>query len=316
MVYFISYGLLLGGGMGFGGIFASQCAVNQWFDRYEPQALTITVLSGALSGVVLPILCQRVVSVSWRLGWTMIVVGSAISLLLTLFVVKNKPSDIGQYPDGIEPEAGEEKVEAIAEAEIPQQAVLVAEAPFYKNKAFYICLANYAARCAIYFAFLGHVTLFMLGKGFSAEESALSVSVMSFASLFGRLIAGFWSIKKFSTAANCFVANILAALSAFTLVTGGAVWAMYLSALYMGFGNGLGYISSPMYVSSRFSKDTYARVLSFISIMVFVAGAVGPTAAGFVATLAGTYVPVFIVLGILALCGSAAMLIPAPERKK
>ena len=100
---YLGFGLVVGGGVCTGAAIASQTAVSRWFLRRRALALSILYSSGALAGYcavkyILPWAMKE--GGSWRAGWWVIVALSTVAGLLALFVVREKPEDMGLQPDG------------------------------------------------------------------------------------------------------------------------------------------------------------------------------------------------------------------------
>ena len=100
---YIAFGLVIGGGVCTGAAIASQTALSRWFVRRRAMAMSILYSSGAIAGLlanqfILPWVTNE--RQSWRSGWWLIACLSGIAVLLALLVVREKPEDVGQLPDG------------------------------------------------------------------------------------------------------------------------------------------------------------------------------------------------------------------------
>lgn len=100
---YLGFGLVVGGGVCTGAAIASQTAVSRWFMRRRAMALSILYSAGAIGGYVavkyvLPWEIQA--GGSWRAGWWVIVVLSGVATLLALFLVRERPEEMGLRPDG------------------------------------------------------------------------------------------------------------------------------------------------------------------------------------------------------------------------
>lgn len=100
---YLGFGLVVGGGVCTGAAIASQTALSRWFMRRRAMALSILYSAGAIGGYfavkyILPWAMQA--GGSWRTGWWVIVVLSGVATLLALFLVRERPEDMGLRPDG------------------------------------------------------------------------------------------------------------------------------------------------------------------------------------------------------------------------
>lgn len=298
------YGVLVGAGMGFAGILTTQCVVNEWFQAKKALALAIAVSAGAIGGFVLPQLCQAISGVRWNLGWIFIAVTCCISILLTLFVMVNRPADIGEVPDG----------RAYHEKHAVEEAAAEAEGPVYKmsrvfrTSAFYLILTNNALRGALYYACVGHIVLFLVGKGVAQTAAVFVISIMSLASLCGRFLAGALTGRFFHARYNCVAANIFCAVAILVLLFGKSPMLLNLGGILMGLGIGVGYIGMPMVTSECYGKENFSAVSGWLSSVNYIMSAVGPLVAGFMAKYTGSYVLTFLIFGALSVLGAVAAL--------
>lgn len=103
----ISFVLIYGIGGGTAFVLSSQLASqtlgNNWFVKHRGTAQSLLQSITVISGVITPILANWLIKANggnWRYGYYMFGITGIIGLILALFIV-NKPSDKGQFPDGI-----------------------------------------------------------------------------------------------------------------------------------------------------------------------------------------------------------------------
>ena len=90
--------------------------VAQWFVNYRGRAMAIMGIGGALSNAAFPTISQQLINMfSWRETYMILGVFVWVLILpLAIFVVRNRPEDIGAYPDGADeiPESERRAAEA------------------------------------------------------------------------------------------------------------------------------------------------------------------------------------------------------------
>jgi MFS family permease len=96
------YGVIVGTGMSLGGMLAMMTVINNWFILKRSLALAVSMSSMGLSGFVIsPLLMRTILSIGWRP--TCRIVAAVVFVLCVLvpgLLLKNKPGDLGQVPDG------------------------------------------------------------------------------------------------------------------------------------------------------------------------------------------------------------------------
>jgi MFS family permease len=100
---YVGYGLLMGLGGSFGGLIPSTTIANNWFRKKVPVAMGIIVGSTGVGGLVFaPVTMILINHVGWRQTY---LVFSAVILVLGVIIpsiiIRNRPEDLGQAPDGI-----------------------------------------------------------------------------------------------------------------------------------------------------------------------------------------------------------------------
>src|SRR5206468_4607509 len=85
-----------------------QIIISTWYRRKRGQAMGVAYIGGALAGAIGNKLAPRLVSVmSYRSAIQVLGLLLLLAWPLALFVLKDRPEDLGQYPDGDEgPTAG------------------------------------------------------------------------------------------------------------------------------------------------------------------------------------------------------------------
>ena len=93
---------LIGLGQGFGLYIATTTIANNWFMRRRSLAVSLVVVLGGLGGFAGPSLIGMLIpSIGWRLTWVCL---GGILLVLSVVIggllIRNRPEDLGQLPDG------------------------------------------------------------------------------------------------------------------------------------------------------------------------------------------------------------------------
>jgi MFS family permease len=105
--------------------------VAQWFVRYRGRAMAIMGIGGALSNAAFPTISQQLINMfGWRETYMILGVFVWVLILpLAIFVVRNRPEDRGEYPDGADelPEA-ERKA---AQSSAPPESAGALRTPFF-----------------------------------------------------------------------------------------------------------------------------------------------------------------------------------------
>ena len=302
--FILFYGVMVGAGMGFAGILTTQCTVNEWFAQKKAMAIALAVSAGGVGGFVLPLVCQAISDVRWNLGWLFIGATCCISVILSVFVMKNRPADVGEVPDGRAYAEKHAAVHGTAEA-----GPVYSLGKVFRTSAIWLVVVGSALRNVLYYATVGHIVLYLVGNGIPNVQAVATISVMSMASLIGRFVAGFITGKVLSARMEGVLSNLFCTAAIVLLVfCGQSLLLMNLGGALMGLGLGMGYISQPLVTTECYGKENFSAISGWTSILSYVAAAVGPLVAGLAAKATGSYVTIYLVFGALCAVGGLIML--------
>ena len=89
--------------------------VGEWFEKKRGRATALAGFGSAFSVMTIPLLNSWLIThYGWQTGWVFHAVTVAICLILPgIFIVRNRPEDLGLHPDGIDPAEEPEPEEAL-----------------------------------------------------------------------------------------------------------------------------------------------------------------------------------------------------------
>jgi MFS family permease len=183
----IVFGVIIGLGTSAGGMLPTQSVMARWFVRRKAAAISLLLTGAGTGGIIAPLLLNRVISFAggnWRVGWLLVSGLCLMTTLLALFFVKERPSDLGQVPDGrldrgtasVEAKRGEGVYRTTRDWTFPE----VLRSPVL----WLLLVANLGYSFGVP-AFLSHGIVHLRDLGHSPAEAASSFSVMAFSSLIG-----------------------------------------------------------------------------------------------------------------------------------
>jgi MFS family permease len=317
--YLIVFGIVVGTGVSMGSVIPIQSGVTFWFKKRKALATSIVLSAAGIGGIVAAPLLNKVISASnnnWKLGWMVVAATSLLAAAISSIAVRNKPEDMGQFPDGISPETdynNPSDTDSSIPGKIYQSTQSWNIADALKTKSLWLITLASIAFLMPYVTCVAHGVVYLQGVGYPQDLSALSVGLLVFFSIIGRIIGGvfgdriepriIWSI------ALCFVVTgmIILAKSA----TLGPV-SIYFYAIFMGTGMGAAYVCMATIVGNYFGAQAFASIMGTIFPIIFLAAALGPFLAGFIYDNQGSYDNAFIGLTALAFIGAITVLIAKP----
>lgn len=184
-----SFGLLVGTGVATGAALASQAGLARWFVRRRALALSILYSAGGIGGFVAAPLLNRLIESTgnWRSGWWLLAALSSLAAVLALLLVRERPEDLGQLPDGgAVPVAG-------AMAPVDARPTFITRHDWSFREAvhhptFWVILVSLAGGSGGYTLFLAHGIVHLQDLGHSREVGAWAVSTLTITGLLAKVV--------------------------------------------------------------------------------------------------------------------------------
>ena len=241
-----------------------QIIISNWFKEKRGRAMGITYVGvaiiGSIGNKVGPYLASKMpyTEALQYMGFVLL-----IAWPIALFVIKDKPEDIGQFPDGKDHPP---VVEAGAVNPVKSQTF----GELLRQPAFWFLLVGSAASIGSIAAVNFHMKFVFEEQGFTSQAARNEIwSTASFwvlwASIAGRLLAGYLAdrySKKLVMLATYLVVAL--AIPSLFLVTPGSVHFVYLFALVFGFAMGADYMLIPLMAADQFGLASLPRAMSAI----------------------------------------------------
>ena len=311
------YGVMIGLGAMTGGVLVSQTAINRWFNRYKGLAITLVHTGGTFGGFVAARSLDKVIRVSgdnWRAGWWLIAANSVICTLLALVFVRERPADLGQFPDGATEAAALSSQRAAKERvhKTDEDWTLV---DALRTPAIWLILISLLGFSAGYPLYIAHGNAHLRDLGYTPAQAASSISIMLLSALFGTLFFAAVADRieprlVWAAGSIVFAAGMLLAMRA------SGDFGLYLYAILLGTSFGVCFSAMMVLPANYYGVKGYPPVVSFMMVIGTTAGAVGATLAGMVFDHFHSYSPVFYFVAALSLVSALALLIMKPARKR
>jgi sugar phosphate permease len=194
---------------------------------------------------------------NWRAGWWLIGGMSLISLLVAALFVREKPSDVGQFPDGGTSAGGSEKQRS-SRVHITSEEWAFAEV--LRSKTFWLLLFGSVGMSGGFTQAMAHAVVHLQDLGSTSEVAAKSFSYLVVSTLIGKLMLGVFGDRidpryLWAIAVSVFGIGLMVLLDAATPLK------LYFYAVCIGFGFGGGLVCMMTVMSNYFGSKAYASVI-------------------------------------------------------
>jgi len=288
----------------------------RWFIRKRGRAIGVIFLWGAIGGLVFTMLAAQMIDhFGMKTAWITIgLVVFGVSLAPCLFLVVERPEEMGLLPDNEEPPRDEESLEqpmAITSSS-DDDSWSLAEA--MKTKAFWILFFMGMAMFCVNTGTNVHIGAYYRDQGLTLTFAAVAISFSWLVSAFGSVVWG-WVLEKMQARlAYSTVFVILGVSTLYLLTVDSPAEALVAAALIGSVSSGSNVIISILY-ADYYGRNSLGRIRGVSETGVLLGQAVGPLLAGILFDSRGSYSFVFILFGGVALaCSLLALTAKPPTR--
>ncbi len=310
-IYFLFYFIYTVGYI-FSGPIPHQILVSHWFEKQRGRAMGIVYVGVGLFGG-LGSFFVRSITDAYNFRIALIAVGALMFLAwpLGLFLLKDRPAEIGQFADGA--------LHPSPDLKLPAHSFrhLLRSGPFWLLLIGSICSIGSIGSINMHMKLVFRDAGFHNQRVLDATWTTASVVIL-WSSIVGRLgigyLADIFSKKRVMTATYFIVAATILLLLG---VSPAHPAMLYVFALVFGFAMGADYMLIPLIAAEEFGVNTLARAMAII----LPANTIGQTWCPYlVSTLRehyGSYVvPMAVVFGIAMLGAVAIAVIPRGENRR
>lgn len=280
--------------------------IAQWFVRRRGRAMAIAGLAGAASTATLPPVGRLLIeSVGWRTSY--LIFGIVIWIVIVpvaVFLVRNRPEDVGLHPDGAdEPPVGE-RVRAPGEKD--RRRVLT-------SRMFWMLAIPMSMPGLVDTALIFHQASIFSERGISATVAATAFTPMALASAGAGFTAGFL-IDRFGPRPLYITALLILLIPPVMLQFINTTPMAFVYGLIIGAGSGMSMMVSRVTWAYYYGRHGLGRVQGSAMMISIVGSALGPVLIAFIREQSSDYTPALIVCLALMVVALAMMAIHRPER--
>jgi MFS family permease len=314
------FGVMIGMGAMTGGVLVAQTGINRWFSKRKGLAITLVHTGGTLGGFVAARVLDAVIrhfGGNWRAGWYLMAALSSVAAVMAILFVRERPSDLGQLPDGesaADPGSSSPAARSLAGG-VYRTTEDWTFAEVLRTPAIWLFLVSILGFSTGYPLYLAHGVSHLRDLGYTPAAAASSISIMLLSALFGTLLFAAVADRieprlVWSGASLVFGIGVLLALHA----RGSA--GLYLYAICMGAAFGTSFAAMMVVPANYFGAKAYASVLSLVMVIGTTAGAAAAYLAGYIFDRVGSYTPTFYFVAALSFLAAVLLLLMTPARKR
>ncbi len=312
---YLFFGVMAGVSLGFGEFVSVTTVINNWFIRKRALAMGLLFASGGVSGLAFPpLITWMISSLGWRTAWICI---AGIHLLLTVvlagILVRSRPEDIGQSPDGLTEATRQTFPEAKIQKRVYQTSGDWKLRDALRTPALWLMVALFSLFFFASNILITHQVVYLQGLNFSPMMSASVFGLMIGISIIGRLVSGALAMRfEGRHLAAVFLTSM--GLGILALLYARDISFIYLYLILTGIGFGGMIVLMPNLLGAYFGRMHYSRIIGWTTPVVTLVCAAGPVVAGSLYDITGKYVLSFSLASALIFSSALMALLCRPPR--
>ena len=309
--YYMSV-LAIAFGASLGGFATLMVALVNWFQQHRSKAIAASQLGYALGGLTLPAMAYSIQAFGWRT--TAFVSGFiVIAVCLPLsWLVRHRPSDIGEEVDGAPPPEDDAPDLPTAQAEFTAREAI-------RTSSFWLLSAGHAFSLLAVSSILLHAIPHMhTGLGYSLIKAAGMMSIVMACQILGQIVGGYLGDRYDKRIIS--MACMLGHTSALLLLAFATSELMVVAfAVIHGISWGT---RGPLMVALRadyFGTKAFGMIMGISSLVVMFGMMGGPIIGGLLSDYYGNFVYSFAIIALVSLLGAICFYFatpPAPARQQ
>jgi len=272
--------------------------ITNWFIRKRGFAMSLTNTGLSAGGIVLVPMASYLIT-RWGLAIALPVLGAiyAVVVVISTYFIKQRPSDVNQFPDGRPPEAGASNSHASVVSYASQMRVWT-RIQAIRTVAFWSIVIAFWLALTGQIAFLVHQISF-LSRYLGIAGAATAVSITAGASIIGRLWLGTF-VDRCDKRYVIMVCFLIQASAVFALAHFQHVVILYLGTLAFGLTMGSIIMLLSLITGECFGLVSFATVSGLAGVFTMSGAAFGPSIAGFIFDATGSYQTAFTIFAVMS----------------
>ena len=251
--FLIVYGTILSLGITLFGNLSTAKLISFWFNKKNGSAMGYAALGISLSGVFIPPIAVYLIGIfDWRI--TYMIFGIFVIVFFLPFCrsfIINKPSEVNQNIDGIEP---------LDEDSSKVEGKIMNFWSIVKVPAFWILIIIFSLQFCANLGVYSHIFPYVSDLGFDIKKAGYAVSVGAFGAALGKLVFG-KLIDIFSARITLWISIIIQGIGILFVSSSSAYSLLLLSVLIMSLGLGGTVPLMNILFSKTFSSINFGKAL-------------------------------------------------------
>ena len=299
-------------GAGLGTWLPMMTALNNWFVRRRSGAMSQVLVGYRLGAVALVPLLAWAVGVD-QFGWRVVAAGTGAVVVFLAYplsrLVRNRPEDYGQMPDGLAAAAPSQPAESPQPSSVErnftwQEAI--------RTRVFWQMSVGHACTSSITVTIMVHLGPMLTDRDFSLQTVGLVVSVYTAIGIVATMVGGYLG-DRVPIRLAIFGFSLFHSIAIVVVLLAHSLPVVFLFAVLMGLGEGRGSLT----VAIRgvyFGRRAFASIMGMSMVPMNVLLFAMPLFAGYMFDKTGSYAIPFTTAAVVGVAGATLFLLLGEPR--
>lgn len=303
---YLGFGLLIGTGAGLGGMLPTTTVINNWFVVKRSLGLGLSLAAGGFASMFIgPAITAMIQNYGWRSAFMIISFFVLVfGVIFPSILVRNKPEDVGQVPDGSAEEPPDTRRPFRKTGPSYRTPVDFTNVEAMKTRCLWLLIAYYCMNMLVVNAIMLHqINYLVVNRGIEQMVASWALGLMTGVMAFSQLGTGFLGMR-FNMHKIAITAEIVKTIAIVIMVTTDSLPLVFLYMVVLGLSFGGFIVAMLNLIPNYFGVTYYPKIMGFIRIFWTFIGGLGGPAAGFIFDETGSYLLAFkcaIPIGIIGL---------------
>ena len=286
--------------------------ITNWFIRKRGFAMSLTNTGLSAGGIILVPMASYLIT-RWGLATALPVLGAiyGVVVIISTYFIKQRPSDVNQFPDGTPPESGASNSHASGISYASQMRVWT-RTQAIRTVAFWSIVIAFFLALTGQIAFLVHQISF-LSRYLGISGAATAVSITAGASIIGRLWLGTF-VDRCDKRYVIMVCFLFQSIAVFALAHFQHVVILYLGTLAFGLTMGSIIMMLSLITGECFGLVSFATISGLAGVFTMSGAAFGPSIAGFIFDATDSYQMAFTIFAAMSVAAILVIYFAKPPR--
>lgn len=282
--------------------------LTNWFIRRRGLAMSIASNGLSIGGMVMvPLTSFFILKLGLNQALTILALIYVLVIVPVTFIfIKQRPSDVGQFPDGDKPGDPFRKAAVRHKAQMREWSRLQAAGTI----AFWSISMAFMLALAGQIAYLVHQVSF-LSRYLGPQQAAAAVSITTGASILGRFVLGFF-VDRLDKRFVIMACALLQGAAVVTLAFNSHVVTLYLCTFVFGLTMGAILIMQSLITAECFGIPSFATLFGTIGFVTMPGAAFGPFIAGLIFDTTQSYTMSFLLFAFASFLAAGIIYFAKP----